>query len=513
MYADQEYIVSLRREIHQYPEIGFELPKTISVVKRELKKMGIEYTENYGRSSVVATLCPDKKQFTIGIRADMDALLIEEKTDLPFRSKIPGQMHACGHDAHTAMLLGTAKALKQMEEKLSCRVMLIFQPSEEGIQSGAAELVRGGLMDEIDIIIGLHIENWLESGTVGVCAGSSMASSRSFRLDFNGKTAHATMPQTGADALAAAVRTYNNIQYMLAREINPFSKHVCSIGKLCGGTGQNIVADHAFMLGTIRTYDMDLDEFLMDEIDIIIGLHIENWLESGTVGVCAGSSMASSRSFRLDFNGKTAHATMPQTGADALAAAVRTYNNIQYMLAREINPFSKHVCSIGKLCGGTGQNIVADHAFMLGTIRTYDMDLDEFLINRIEQIAKNTASETGVEAVLETSLKAYVVYNNPYLSKLVLESAEKVAKNIQKMPEKLSSEDFSQYLTKKPGVFIRLGTRNEEKGCTTLPHNNDFMLDEDALSVGSDACVQFVLDNMNGVDMDKVAASDERRKE
>ncbi|MBR3837666.1 MAG: amidohydrolase [Clostridia bacterium] len=396
MYADQEYIVSLRREIHQYPEIGFELPKTISVVKRELKKMGIEYTENYGRSSVVATLCPDKKQFTIGIRADMDALLIEEKTDLPFRSKIPGQMHACGHDAHTAMLLGTAKALKQMEEKLSCRVMLIFQPSEEGIQSGAAELVRGGLMDEIDIIIGLHIENWLESGTVGVCAGSSMASSRSFRLDFNGKTAHATMPQTGADALAAAVRTYNNIQYMLAREINPFSKHVCSIGKLCGGTGQNIVADHAFMLGTIRTYDMDLDEFL---------------------------------------------------------------------------------------------------------------------INRIEQIAKNTASETGVEAVLETSLKAYVVYNNPYLSKLVLESAEKVAKNIQKMPEKLSSEDFSQYLTKKPGVFIRLGTRNEEKGCTTLPHNNDFMLDEDALSVGSDACVQFVLDNMNGVDMDKVAASDERRKE
>ena len=396
MYADQEYIVSLRREIHQYPEIGFELPKTISVVKRELKKMGIEYTENYGRSSVVATLCPDKKQFTIGIRADMDALLIEEKTDLPFRSKIPGQMHACGHDAHTAMLLGTAKALKQMEEKLSCRVMLIFQPSEEGIQSGAAELVRGGLMDEIDIIIGLHIENWLESGTVGVCAGSSMASSQSFRLDFNGKTAHATMPQTGADALAAAVRTYNNIQYMLAREINPFSKHVCSIGKLCGGTGQNIVADHAFMLGTIRTYDMDLDEFL---------------------------------------------------------------------------------------------------------------------INRIEQIAKNTASETGVEAVLETSLKAYVVYNNPYLSKLVLESAEKVAKNIQKMPEKLSSEDFSQYLTKKPGVFIRLGTRNEEKGCTTLPHNNDFMLDEDALSVGSDACVQFVLDNMNGVDMDKVAASDERRKE
>ena len=391
MYADQEYITSIRREIHQYPEIGFELPKTIALVKRELEKMGIEYTEKYGRSSVVATIRPDQKLFTIGIRADMDALLIEEKTDLPFRSKIQGQMHACGHDAHTAMLLGTAKALKEMEEQLSCRVMLIFQPSEEGIQSGAAEMVHDGLMDEIDVIIGLHIENLLESGSIGVCSGNSQASSRSFRLDFHGKTAHATLPQSGADALAAAVRTYNNIQYMLTREIGPFSKYVCSIGKLSGGTSQNVVADHAYMLGTIRTYDIDLDGFM---------------------------------------------------------------------------------------------------------------------IKRIEQIAKNTASETGVEAVLETSLKAYVIYNNPYLSRLVLESAEKVAPRLQKMPEKLSSEDFSHYLTKKPGVFIRLGTRNEEKGCTTFPHNNDFMIDEGAFYVGSDTCVQFVLDNMNGIE--KIKASDER---
>ncbi len=393
MYADKDYIISLRHEIHEYPEIGFELPKTIAVVKRELEKLGIEYTEKYGESSVVATINPEKRHFTIGIRADMDALLIQEKTELSFKSKIDGQMHACGHDAHTAMLLGTAKALKKMENKLSCRVMLIFQPSEEGIRSGAEELVRGGVMDEIDVIVGLHIENWLTSGYIGVCAGSSMASSRNFRLDFYGKTAHATLPHSGADALAAAIRTYNNIQYMLGREINPFSKYVCSVGKLEGGTSQNIIADHAYMLGTIRTFDMELDAFL---------------------------------------------------------------------------------------------------------------------IKRIEEIAKNTAGETGVEAVLDTSLKAYVVYNNPYISKLVLDSAGKVAKGIEKMPEKLSSEDFSQYLTKKPGVFIRLGTRNEEKGCTTLPHNNDFMIDEDAFSIGTDACVQFVLDNMGGIDMAKVEKSDER---
>lgn len=394
MYADKDYIISLRHEIHETPEIGFDLPNTIKIVKRELDKMNIPYSENYGESSVVAFINPGEKHFTIGIRADMDALPINEKTDLPFKSRIPGKMHACGHDAHTAMLLGTAKALKEMEDEIACRVALVFQPSEEGIRSGAAELVKGGLMEEIDVIIGLHIENWLESGKIGVCAGSSMASSRNLRLDFNGRTAHATLPQSGADALAAAIRTYNNIQYMLGREINPFSKYVCSIGRLEGGTTQNVIADHAFMLGTIRTFDMELDSFL---------------------------------------------------------------------------------------------------------------------IRRIEEIAKNTASETGVEAVLDTSLKAFVVYNNPYISELVLESAKKVSSGIQKMPEKLSSEDFSQYLTKKPGVFIRLGTRNEEKGCTTLPHNNDFMIDEDAFSVGTDTCVQFVLDNMHGIDMEKVEKSDERR--
>ena len=395
MYADESYILSLRHEIHEYPEIGFDLPRTIAVVKRELDRLGIPYTEKYGESSVVATINPEKSHFTIGIRADMDALLIEEKTDLPFRSKIKGQMHACGHDAHTAMLLGTAKALKEMQDQIDCRVMLVFQPSEEGVRSGAEELVNGGVMEEIDVIIGMHIENWLPSGHLGVCKGSSMASSRNFRLDFYGRTAHATLPHTGVDALATAIRAYNNIQLMLARELNPFSKYVCSIGKLEGGTTQNVVADHAYMMGTIRTFDMELDAFL---------------------------------------------------------------------------------------------------------------------IRRIEQIAKSAAAEVGAEAVLDTSLKAYVVYNNPYISDLVLSAGEKVVGRecITAMPEKLSSEDFSQYLTKKPGVFLRLGTRNEEKGCVTLPHNNDFLIDEAAFVKGSDACVQFVLDNMGGIDMQKALASDER---
>ena len=397
MYADKEYIIALRREIHEYPEIGFDLPKTIAVVKRELDKLGIEYTEEYGKSSVVATINPDKKDFTIGIRADMDALLIQEKTDLPFKSKIDGQMHACGHDAHTAMLLGTAKALKAMEDKISCRVKLLFQPSEEGQQSGAELMVADGVMDDIDVIIGQHIENWLDVGTVGVCKGASMASSRTVKIQFFGKTAHATLPHSGIDALAAAVKTYNDIQFMLTREMNPFDRYVCSVGKLSAGTTQNVIADYAEML-----------------------------------------------------------------------ISVRAYKN----------------------------------------------EVDEHIAKRIDQIAKNAADELSAKVEIESDLKCFFVYNNPYISELLLSSAGKIvgADNIAEMPVKMSSEDFSQYLTKKPGVFMRLGTRNEKKGCTTFPHNNDFLIDEDAFVYGSDTCVQFVLDNMNGLDMKKVEASDERMK-
>lgn len=395
MYAEKEYIIGLRRELHRYPEVGFELPRTVALVKRELEQMGISYTEQYGKGSVVATINPHKDRFTIGIRADMDALLIEERNEEEYRSQNPGKMHACGHDAHTAMLLGTAKALNAMKDQLTCRVKLLFQPSEEGIDSGAGMMVENGVMDDIDVIIGMHVENWLQAGKVGVCKGASMASSRNFHVEFFGKSAHATLPHSGADALAMAVRTYNNIQYMLCRELNPFSKYVCSVGKLEGGTSQNIIADYAHMLGTIRTFDMEVDSYL---------------------------------------------------------------------------------------------------------------------IRRITEIAENTAKELGGTATVDTSLKAFVVYNNPYLSDCVLASAAKVLgeSGITTMPEKMSSEDFSQYLLKKPGVFLRLGTRNEEKGITSLPHNSDFRIDEDALPLGTDVCVQFVLDHMGGIDREQIEASDER---
>lgn len=383
--VDGNYIIKLRRELHQYPELCFDLPVTLSIVRRELDEMNIPYTDSYGKSSLAAFINPDSPGFSIGIRADMDALPLTEKTNLPYASKHPGKMHACGHDAHTAMLLGTGKALKAIEKDLDCRVVLVFQACEEGEESGAREMVKDGLMETVDVMIGLHVENWLEQGTVGICPGISMAASHPVRIEFFGRSAHATLPHSGANAL-----------------------------------------------------DM----------------------------------------------------------------AVRTYTGIQSMLATSINPFDDYVCAIGMLSAGSTDNVLPDYAEMKISLRTFDLELQHCLVEKIQQIAEHAALEQGGRILLHAETKALPIVNDPHITERILESAAKIvgSAGIVEMPRKLSSEDFSFYLEKKPGAFIRLGTRNASKGCTTLPHNNDFMLDEDALEIGSKVCVQFVLDNQEGIE-------------
>lgn len=392
---DNDYLVNIRREIHMYPEVDFDLPKTVALVKRELDSMGIEYTEKYGKGSVVGYINPQKEGFTIGIRADMDALNIQEANNVPYRSKIDGKMHACGHDAHTAVLLGAAKALKELESQLACRVKLLFQPSEEGMKSGSLMMIEHGVLEDVDIIIGLHI-------------------------------------------------------------------------------GNNV--------------------------------------KTGMLGVCPGDSQASSRHFKIEITGRSAHAASPQTGLDALAVAVRMYEAIQLVLSREIHPMERCLCSIGKIEGGTAQNVVAGYAKILGTIRAFNVDVSHYIFGRIQKIAKCLSEETGAEIEVTGPLKSVCVYNNPYLSRLVLDSMKKVVgeENTCITKPSLSSEDFSRFSEIKPGVFFRLGTGNKEKGCTTAIHNDDFRMDEDGLHLGAAAFVQFVLDNQHGVDMDKVIASDER---
>ena len=263
---DRDYIVSLRRELHQIPEVGFDLPKTLAVIKRELDALGIPYTDRYGKSSLVGYLGREDAKKTVALRADTDALPVTEKTGLPFASVHEGKMHACGHDCHTAMLLGTAKMLKEVEDSLPCRVLLVFQAAEEFAPGGASLMAKDGVCDGVDAIVACHVTPTYKVGTFSINPSVMSASSHGFFLDIYGKSAHVATPHRGVDAIAIACRIYNDLQIMRARELNPITPALIGIGEIHGGTANNVICDHVRMHGTIRAHDDAVDEYLYRRI-------------------------------------------------------------------------------------------------------------------------------------------------------------------------------------------------------------------------------------------------------
>ena len=268
MKADKEYIIRIRRELHQIPEVGYDLPKTLALIRRELDAMGVPYTEEYGTSSIIATLHAGAGNKTIAIRADIDALPIQEETELPFSSTHPGKMHACGHDCHTAMLLGTVKALKENASKINCCVKFVFQACEEG-PSGAKRICEDGFMDTVDMIIGCHIGPDKPAGTILTNKTCSTAGSHGFAIHLEGKSCHVARPQQGVDAIAMAVRVYSDIQLMRARELDPLEPVVIGIGEFHSGTAKNIVSGSAVMRGTIRSLSDATDKKVWARIEQI----------------------------------------------------------------------------------------------------------------------------------------------------------------------------------------------------------------------------------------------------
>ena len=263
---DRDYIVAMRRELHKIPEVGFDLPKTVALIKRELDAMGIPYTEKYGKSSIVGYLGREDAEKTVALRADTDALPIAEETGLPFASTHEGKMHACGHDCHVAMLLGAAKMLKEVEDQLPCRVLLFFQAAEEYAPGGALLMANDGACEGVDAIIAGHVSPTLPVGTVALNNHAMSASSHGFFLDIYGKSSHVASPHRGVDAIALACRIYNDIQIMRAREIDPLLPALVGIGEFHGGTANNIICDHVHMHGTIRALDPKIDAFLYRRI-------------------------------------------------------------------------------------------------------------------------------------------------------------------------------------------------------------------------------------------------------
>ena len=263
-----EYAVNIRRQIHQYPEVGFDLPRTTALIADELRRMGIDHTEKYGRCSLSADL--GQGDLCIALRADTDALPVEEKTGLPYASRIPGQMHACGHDSHTAVLLAVAKYLKEHEAGLKCRVRLICQPSEEGAVSGAKMMVDNGVMDGVDLIIATHCDNSFDAGLIGVHPGDYQAACIPATIRFIGKAAHAAIPEGGIDAIGMAAEAYAEMKKMVAREAEDI-RYIWSVGRFQGGHVHNVIADKCEMDISFRFYDMDFADRVGRQVFAICG--------------------------------------------------------------------------------------------------------------------------------------------------------------------------------------------------------------------------------------------------
>lgn len=386
----ESYVIRLRRELHENPELGFDLPKTLAILKRELDDIGVEYTEKYGKSSIVATVNPEKTNFTIGVRADIDALPIKEKTDVPFKSKIDGHMHACGHDAHAAMAMNALRRIYEMKDEINCRVKFIFQASEEASPSGAKLMADDGVMDDIDCIIGQHVEITEPSGVIDVPADDVTATSTGFKLKFTGRSNHALRQHDSSDAIMMAINAYNAIEMMLSKNIDGREVKVFNVGKICGGEASNIVADECTLHCTLRT--------LSDEV------------------------------------------------AD------------------------KVVCRVKEICRHTAAMWEGEFEFVPLTL--------------YPKVVNNKIINDRVIAAAEA------VIGKDKVTNLAKPDKEK----------NMGGEDFSYFSRLKPACMFHTGIRNEAKGCIYGGHTDTYKLDEDVLENASEVIVRFVLDNMNGID-------------
>lgn len=267
----QEEVISIRRHIHQYPELsGCELA-TSALIARELKALGIEVQAREGTPGVVGLLAGNAPGKTIAVRADIDALKLQENTGLAFSSRHSGVSHSCGHDIHTAVLLGCAKVLSGMRNEFPGNVKFIFQPAEESL-GGAQPMIEAGVLENprVDAILALHCWPELPAGTVGFKRGSFMASSDNVEITITGRAGHAAHPHKSIDPVVIAGQVLTAMQTIVSREVSPVDSAVITIGKINGGTAPNIIAAEVEMAGTVRTVTPELRERMPGIIERLV---------------------------------------------------------------------------------------------------------------------------------------------------------------------------------------------------------------------------------------------------
>ncbi len=265
----QPQITAWRRDIHIHPELSFQEFRTARLVVDTLNAMGIEVTTGVGKTGVVARI--GEGHPVIGIRADMDALPIQEANDVPYASQTPGVMHACGHDAHTAMLLAVARLLTEKKDRPAGEIRLLFQPSEEDEdtehKSGAVRMIEDGAMEGVDTVIALHVASGIPTGQIRIASGYNSASVDSFAATIIGEGGHGAYPHQTIDPIHILAQVINAIHGIRARRINPVRSAVISIGSVHAGEANNVIPNEVKMTGTIRSYDDETRHQLWAELE------------------------------------------------------------------------------------------------------------------------------------------------------------------------------------------------------------------------------------------------------
>ena len=262
-----EDVVALRRHIHQNPELSRQEEKTMAFVSEYLTRLNIPHKTNVGGYGIVGIIGDPNAQSAIALRADMDALPVQEQTDLPYASNVPGVMHACGHDVHTAILMGTARILKEMEAELPGTVKLFFQPSEERFGGARPMIADGCLLDPpVKRVMGLHVDPEAPVGKVTFFPKVRSASSTAITIIVHGKSCHGAQPQTGVDAVLAGAHVVTALQNLVSRTVSPTDPVVLTIGQFNAGTKGNIVAGTAEMHGTLRAMSLETRDLMKERI-------------------------------------------------------------------------------------------------------------------------------------------------------------------------------------------------------------------------------------------------------
>jgi len=264
----KDWLVEVRRTIHMHPELSFEEIETSKLVFEWLQKFGVEVKRGMAKTGVVGLLKGKRPGRTIAIRADMDALPMEETNQVPYASQIKGKMHACGHDAHVTILLGVARFFSSIPDQVKGNIKWIFQPAEEG-GGGGRIMVEEGVLEnpKVDAIFGAHVFPQIEIGKVGICEGKALASADRFTIKIMGRSGHAASPHLARDPILATGHLITQIHSIVSREVNPLESAVITIGKVSGGTAFNIIPDAVELLGTVRSFTPETREKTKERIE------------------------------------------------------------------------------------------------------------------------------------------------------------------------------------------------------------------------------------------------------